>query len=177
MTSFKEPERLASHHDIDGFRCGRAVMDQWLVKYARGNQTGNMTRVFVTTVADTDEVAGFYALSTGGVDHATAPARVIKGVARHPIPVIILTRLAIHEDYQGKGLGRGLLRDALIRVANASEQVGVRALLIHAKDEEARDFYLRQVREFEPSPADPLQLFLLLKDLRMALSRGTGTST
>jgi GNAT superfamily N-acetyltransferase len=98
-------------------------------------------------------------------------------VARHPIPVIVLTRLAIHEDYQGNGLGRGLLRDALIRVANAAEEIGVRALLLHAKDDEARDFYLRQVREFEPSPVDPLQLFLLLKDLRLALLRGASAST
>lgn len=173
MTAFNEPERLSSRHNTARFRCGRSVMDQWLVKYALGNQTAGMTTTFVTTVGGTEDVAGFYALSTGGVDHAQAPSRVTKGVARHPIPVIVLTRLAIHEDYQGNGLGRGLLRDSLIRVANAAEEIGVRALLIHAKDDDAREFYLRQVREFEPSPVDPMQLFLLLKDLRIAIRGGT----
>ncbi|MGB7962629.1 MAG: GNAT family N-acetyltransferase [Propionicimonas sp.] len=128
-----------------------------------------MTTTFVTTVDDSSEVIGFYSLATGGIDHQDAPARVTRGVPKHPIPVIVLARLAVHEDHQSQKLGRGLLRDALVRVSNAAEEIGVRALLIHAKDDEARGFYLAHA-EFEPSPVDPLQLFLLLKDLRKSIN-------
>ena len=133
------------------------------------NQRSGMTTTFVVTADSTDEVVGFYSLATGGVARQDAPARVTKGVPNHPIPVIILARLAVHEDHQGQRLGRSLLRDVLVRVSNAADEIGVRALLVHAKDEDARDFYVAQA-EFEPSPIDPLQLFLLLKDLRKSIS-------
>ncbi|QWF22473.1 GNAT family N-acetyltransferase [Nocardioides sp. LMS-CY] len=145
-------------------------MDDWLKRYSLINQHAGMATTFVTTVGDSGEVVGFYSLATGGVDHQDAPARVTRGVPKHPIPVIVLARLAVHEDHHGQKLGRGLLRDALVRVSNAAEEIGVRALLLHAKDHEARDFYLAQA-EFEPSPIDPLQLFLLLKDLRKSVSQ------
>lgn len=170
MTSYREPVRLNPDHDVSAFRCGRQPLDDWLRRYSLINQHAGMTTSFVTTVDDSDEVVGFYSLSTGGVDHQDAPARVAKGVPKHPIPVIVLARLAVHEDHQGQKLGRGLLRDAMVRVSNAADEIGVRALLIHAKDDEVRDFYLAQA-EFEPSPIDPLQLFLLLKDLRKSVSQ------
>lgn len=170
MTSYGEPARLNSDHDVSGFRCGRQPLDDWLKRYSLINQHAGMTTTFVTTVDDTDEVVGFYSLATGGVDHQDVPARVAKGVPKHPIPVMVLARLAVHESHQGYKLGRGLLRDALVRVSNAADEIGIRALLIHAKDDEARDFYLAQA-EFEPSPVDHLQLFLLLKDLRKAISQ------
>jgi GNAT superfamily N-acetyltransferase len=126
-----------------------------------------MARVFVSM--DGDKVAGYYALATGGVDPEHAPPRVRKGVPRHPVPVVILARLAVDERYQGLGLGRALVRDALLRVLNVAEEVGVRALLVHAKDESAKEFYLA-FGEFEESPTDPMHLFLLIKDLRLALA-------
>jgi GNAT superfamily N-acetyltransferase len=170
VTSYREPVRLSPEHDVSGFRCGRQPLDDWLKRYSLINQHAGMTTTFVATADDANEVVGFYSLATGGVDHPDAPARVRKGVPRHPIPVIVLARLAVHEGHQGQRLGRGLLRDALVRVSNAADEIGVRALLIHAKDEQARDFYLAQA-EFEPSPIDPLQLFLLLKDLRKSVSQ------
>jgi len=145
-------------------------LDDWLKRYSLINQHAGMATTFVATADDSDDVVGFYSLATGGVDHQDAPARVTKGVPKHPVPVIILARLAVHEDHQSQGLGRGLLRDALVRVSNAADEIGVRALLLHAKDDEARDFYLAQA-EFEPSPVDPLQLFLLLKDLRKSIRK------
>lgn len=170
MTSYREPARLTPDHDASRFRCGRQPLDEWLKRYALINQHAGMTTTFVTTVDDSDEVVGFYSLATGGVDHQDAPVRVAKGVPKHPIPVIVLARLAVHEDHQGQQLGRALLRDALVRVSNAADEIGVRALLIHAKDDDARDFYVAQA-EFEPSPVDPLQLFLLLKDLRKSVNQ------
>ncbi|WP_211253473.1 GNAT family N-acetyltransferase [Knoellia subterranea] len=127
-----------------------------------------MSTVFVSSDLETRKIQGFYALATGGVENAAAPARITKGVPRHPVPVILLTRLAVDSSAQGKNLGRSLLVDALARVNAAADEVGVRALLIHAKDDDARAFYMH-LAEFEPSPTDPLHLFLLIKDLRKAL--------
>jgi GNAT superfamily N-acetyltransferase len=164
MATYQQPRKLTTHDPVEGFRCGKAALDEWLVRYALTNQAAGMATVFVAT-SDDGSIAGYYALSAGGVDHADAPARAAKGIPRHPIPVVVLTRMAVHEDHQGAGLGRSLLRDALIRVATASDLIGVRALLIHAKDETARAFYMAQA-EFEASPTDALHLFLLLKDLK-----------
>ncbi len=147
------------------FRCGQPDLDEWISRYALANQQSGMATVFVSM--SSNRIAGYYALSTGGVEHAAAPSRVAKGVPQHPIPVIILTRLAVDENYRGEGLGRALVRDALLRVDRAASEIGVRALLVHAKDDAARNFYLR-IAEFDESPTDPLHLFLLMKDLRRA---------
>lgn len=163
---FSVPRKLTAQDDVDDFDCGQPDLDDWLRRFALVNQKAGMSTVFVT--ASAGRVAGYYALATGGVERADSPRRVTQGVPRHPIPVILLTRLAVDSSAQGKGLGRALLRDALIRVNNAADEIGVRALLVHAKDERARDFYMRQA-EFEPSPTDPLHLFLLMKDLRKSL--------
>ena len=126
-----------------------------------------MTTVFVACAAD--KIVGYYALATGGVERAQAPDRIARGLPAHPIPVVLLARLAVDSSVQKRGLGKALLRDALIRVGNAADEIGIRALLIHAKDERAREFYMG-CGEFEPSPTDPLHLFLLMKDLRKALA-------
>jgi GNAT superfamily N-acetyltransferase len=114
-------------------------------------------------------VVGFYSLAVGSVDPAAAAPRVIKGVPRYPVPVMILARLAVDLTHQRVGLGRALLKDALGRTAQAADIAGIRALLVHAKDERARNWYLSF--DFEPSPSDPLHLFLLMKDLRAALDQ------
>jgi predicted N-acetyltransferase YhbS len=117
-------------------------------------------------VCDGDAVVGYYSLAVGAVDHAQAPARVKKGLARHPIPVMVLARLAVDVRYQGQKMGQGLLKDALLRTVQLAEQAGIRAILVHAKDSQARRFYERF--DFESSPLDPLQLLLLVKDARKA---------
>ncbi len=108
-------------------------------------------------------VVGYYALAAASVEREEAPERVRKGLARHPIPVILLARLAVDHREQGKGLGAALLKDALIRAAGAADEIGARAVLVHAKDDDARAFYERF--DFDPSPTDPLHLFLLTKDI------------
>ena len=110
----------------------------------------------------------YYSLAAGAVEHAAAPLRVGKGLARHPVPVMLLARLAIDLTRQGRGLGKALVKDALLRTAAAADIAGIRALLVHAKDDEARGWY--EALEFEPSPTDPYHLFLLMKDLRAMLS-------
>jgi GNAT superfamily N-acetyltransferase len=166
VSDFSTPRRLTGQDEVDEFFCGQSDLDNWLKRFALVNQKASMTTVFVTCSAN--KVVGYYALATGGVERAQAPDRVSRGVPAHPIPVVLLARLAVDSSAQGRGLGRMLLRDALIRVASAAEEVGIRALLIHAKDERAREFYMG-CAEFEPSPTDPLHLFLLMKDLRKSL--------
>lgn len=169
MGSFERPRKLTGDDVVVSFDCGQVDLNVWLVRHALANQRAGMATVFVTTDRDRGSVVGYYALATGGVEHAAAPSRVVRGVPRHPIPVILLTRLAVDVSARGRSLGRALLVDALRRVDAAADEVGVRALLIHAKDEAARAFYTHHA-EFEPSPTDPLHLFLLLKDLRKVIA-------
>jgi GNAT superfamily N-acetyltransferase len=115
-------------------------------------------------------VVGYYALAAGSVEHEEVPARIRKGLARYPVPVILLARLAVDQQERGRGLGAALLKDALTRAARAADEIGARAILVHAKDDEARSFY--EHFDFEPSPSDPLHLFLLMKDLRALVRRG-----
>jgi GNAT superfamily N-acetyltransferase len=168
MSSLARPRKLAADDVVSAFDCGQLYLNEWLGRHALTNQRAGMATVFVTTDQETGQVMGYYALATGGVENAAAPTRVTKGVPRHPVPVILLTRLAVDSSAQGRELGRALLLDALARVNAAADEIGVRALLIHAKDEEARSFYMH-LAEFEPSPTDLLHLFLLMKGLRKAL--------
>lgn len=158
-------EPLTLSHDISTFDCGTPELTDWLQRFALTNQQNGSARVFVFHRGG--PVLGYYALAAGSVDSADAPARVVRGLALHPVPVAILARLAVDLGAQGQGLGGQLLKDALLGVARAADTLGIRALLVHAQDEAARAFYERF--DFEPSPTDPLHLFLLLKDLRRAL--------
>lgn len=127
-----------------------------------------MSRVFVVRRTSDDCVVGYYALTTGSVLRSDAPMRMTKGAGNYDIPVVILTKLGVDLTEQGRGLGRALVVDAFRRVDQVSQEVGVRALLIHAENEEARSFYLAHA-QFEVSPVDELQLMLLTKDLRRSL--------
>lgn len=164
--NFGVPRVLAATDDTSAFNCGDQEIDTWFREFAYINQRAGMTKNFISSVGES--IDGFYSLATGGLSQEDASARVTKGVARHSIPVIILARMGVDLSVQGRGLGTALLTDACLRVASISEDVGVRAFLIHAKNEQVRDFYL-SFAEFEPSPTDPRHLILLMKDLRAAI--------
>ena len=157
------PEPLGAHHRVTEFDCGAPALYEFLVHHALGSQQSGTARTFVATTAGQVAV-GYYSLAASQILYADAPARLQKGAPRHPIPVVLLARLAVDRAWQGRGLGAGLLRDAIIRVLTASEGVGVRALLVHAKDEAAKAFYERY--DFTPLPGYPMHLVLLLKDAR-----------
>ncbi len=125
---------------------------------------------------DDDAVIGYYALAVGSVEQHHAPERVKKGLSKHSIPIMLLARLAVDLRWQKQGVGAGLLKDAMLRTLQAADIAGIRALVVHAKDESARKFYERF--DFLPSPSDPLHLFMLLKDIRKikALSKPEHTS-
>ncbi len=164
--------KLSPDDDVESFDCGSEELNRWLRRFAIVNQQAGSVQVYAMRRGRI--VIGYYALAAGGVERATAPERVAKGTARHPVPVIILARLAVDTREQGRGIGRALLKDAMLRIAAAADVIGVRAVLVHAKDASARAFYERF--DFEPSPFDPLQLFLLIKDLQRALRASTPDS-
>ncbi len=166
LAEFSPVEPLRPDHVLDGFDCGHAELNTWLTKYAVQNQGAGGARTLV--VSSDGRVVGYYALAAGAVVKQEASARIGKGMAAHPIPVIVPARLAVDRTMKKQGLGRALLKDALLRILEVSEVVGVRAVLVHAKHDEARSFYMDRA-DFEPSPLDPLQLLLLIKDLKASL--------
>lgn len=160
-----ELELLGPQHRATAFDCGSQALDEWLRHHALQAQRADSTRVYV--LHRDLQVVGFYALSAGSVVPTQAPARLRKGLGRHDLPLVVLTRLAIDSSVRGTGLGAALLKDALTRVNAAVDIVGARALHAHAKDESARSFYRHF--GFEPSPIDEHSMFLLMKDLRASI--------
>jgi GNAT superfamily N-acetyltransferase len=161
-------EKLRREHDLTQFDCDNATLKSWLEKYAWTNQQADSAKTYVALAGE--RVAGYYSLTTGSVQKHESPARIAKGLANHPIGIVLLARLAVDKTQQGKGLGKALLFDALTRIEQAADIVGVRAVMVHAIDETARRFY--EHFEFEPTPVDPFQMLLLMKDLRRAIRAG-----
>jgi GNAT superfamily N-acetyltransferase len=153
------------HHDTSGFASGNEALDRWLIRYAGQSERRDAARTFVLT--DAGVVIGYYALLAGELDHGQATAPTRKGMSRHyPIPVAILARLAVDARHQHRGLGATLLRDALRRVAVASEQIAVRAVVVHAVDESAGRFY--EHFGFRALSATPRTLMITVAELRAA---------
>jgi len=159
-------EKLQRHHAIDAFDCGREELNRFLQQYALQNQQSGGAQTYVGLVDQT--VVGYYALAVGSVEQEHAPERVKKGLARHSIPIMLLARLAVDRHWQNQGIGAALLKDTMLRTLQAADIAGIRALVVHAKDDAARSFY--EHFNFLPSPSDPLHLFMLLKDARKIVS-------
>jgi GNAT superfamily N-acetyltransferase len=155
-------EKLSREHQLEDFDCGVEELNKFLKRYAWPNQQANASRTYVGLVGQT--VVGFYTLAAGSVTLEEAPGRISKGLAKHPIPILLVARLAVDRGWQRQGIGAGLLKDAMMRGLQAAHTIGLRAIVVHAKDEKARKFYERF--DFIPSPTDPLHLFVLLKDIR-----------
>ena len=166
MTAFAI-EKLARRHPVETFDCGQAVLNRFLARFALAGQQANASQTYLG-LADA-EIVGFYTLVVSEVAYADAPERLTKGLARHPVPLMLLARLGVSVAWQSRGVGAGLLKDAMRRTVQAAEIVGIRALAAHAKDDAARAFYERF--GFVASPTDPLHVFLLTKDLRRVAGR------
>jgi len=155
-----------TRHDASAFCCGNELLDRWLIRYAGQNERRDAARTFVATTTN-QAIYGYYTLIAGQLEHNEATAQTRKGLSRHfPIPVAILARLAIASDQQSRGFGAALLNDALVRVCRASEQVAVRAVVVHAVDENAAGFYARF--GFKALSAGPRTLMATLAELRAA---------
>lgn len=163
------PRPLAADHDTDNFDCGSPELNGWLKDWAFENHRSGNCRVFV--VAKDRRVVGFYALTSASVERELAPPDIKKGGVPRALPCILLARLAVDLTEQGRGLGRAILADSVMRSIGVAEHVGARALLVHAQDPAARDFYLH-LAEFVSSPQDPLKLFIHMKHAQRLIESG-----
>ena len=154
-------EKLRSDHAVDGFDCGNEELNRFLVRHALSSQQASSSQTYIG-LADTS-IIGFYTLAVGQVSYDDSPQRLTKGLAHHPV-IMLLARLAVSNKWQKRGIGAGLLKDAMRRTMQAADIAGIRAFAVHAKDDAAVQFYAHF--DCIPSPTDPYHLFLLLKDLR-----------
>jgi GNAT superfamily N-acetyltransferase len=162
VTNSLRIEKLQRTHALEEFTCGQPELDRFLIRHALQAQQMNSSQTYVGLSNMT--VVGFYTIVAGETRHADAPERIVKGMPRYPVPLIVLARLAVHSEWQGHGIGAGLLLNALGRTMQVADIVGVRALAVHAKDDSAATFYRHF--GFVPSPTDRRHLFMLIKDIR-----------
>jgi GNAT superfamily N-acetyltransferase len=163
--TFTAPERLTPEHDCSTFNSGSPKLDGWLLRRALRNEAEGASRTYV--VSQGNQVAGFYCLASGAVMHAGAPGKIKRNMPE-PIPVMLLGRLAVDRRFQRQGLGAGLLRDSILRTTQVAEIAGIRAILVQAKDERARQWYDR-FGFFLESPTNPLTLLAPLQEAFAAL--------
>jgi GNAT superfamily N-acetyltransferase len=161
VTESRRVEKLRLDHPLEKFDCSREELNR-LLRFAWQNQQAGAAQTYVGFAGDA--AIGYYTLAVGHVTREEAPERLTKGLARHPVPIMLLARLAVERRWQGQGVGTALLKDAMLRTLQAADIAGIRAFAVHAKDEEARRFYLKF--DFAPSPSDPMHLFVLLTDAR-----------
>lgn len=155
-------EKLAASHNVQDFDCGNPALNRFLIKHALQSQQSHSATTYVA--CKENKIIGYYSLVVGAVEHEETPERIKKGLSKHPVPLMILARLAVDRNEQGKGIGKGLLKDALLRTTQAADLAGIRALVIHAKDDEVKSWYAQF--DFDSSPTDPLHLYLLIKDIK-----------
>lgn len=160
----QSPEPLTAEHPLGGFDSGVSSLDDWLRRRALQNQASGASRTFL--VCDAGKVVAYYALAASAVAPDAAPGRFRRNMP-DPIPVVVLARLAINRDHQGRGLGRALFQDAANRVIHAADAIGIRGLLVHAISEEAKAFYVRL--GLDPSPLETMTLMTTVADLKATL--------
>lgn len=153
------PEKLSGAHDLSGFHSGEAALDDWLRRRALANEESGASRTYVVCVKK--KVVGYYSLAAGAVAHAEAAGRVKRNMP-DPIPVMVLGRLAVDKEFQNRGIGAGLLRDAVLRTVQAAEIAGIRAILVHALSEAAKRFY--EKHGFIASPVGPMTVMITVAE-------------
>jgi GNAT superfamily N-acetyltransferase len=163
--SLSPPEKLRADHDLSLFQCGEPPLDDWLRRRALQNEESGASCTYVVCIGL--RVVAYYALAVGAVAHAGAPGRVRRNMP-DPVPVMIIGRLAVDQEFHGHGLGQGLLRDAVLRTLQAADIAGIRAILVHAISVDAQRFYERH--GFVRSPIDPMMLMITLADVAREFS-------
>jgi GNAT superfamily N-acetyltransferase len=160
-------EKLGPWHDAAAFDCGHAPLNRFLQSFALQNQKSGSSQTYVAVMGG--KVVGYHCLTVGDITLDEAPERMARGMPRHPIPVMIVARLAVDRNYQGQKFGGALLKDALRRTLAAADIAGIRAAIVHAKDDSVRPFYERF--GFKCFPEESLSLYILLKNVRPILSQ------
>ncbi len=163
---YSPPEHIQPTHDLTTFDCGKPVLNDWLRNNALNNEKHGGSRTYVICYGE--QVVGYYCLANGSVFHSDAPGKIKRNMP-DPIPVMILGKLAVDINHQGKRLGKSLVKDAMLRTLQASEFGGIRAILVHALDEEAKRFYVEKCG-FMSSPIHPLTLLITLADVQKNLA-------
>lgn len=167
--SYRSPVPLQPQHLLEDFACASVEQTDWLRRHARQSAASGSTRVFVVTEDSSEQVVAYYAWCMAQLAVEGAPERVRRGAARYPQPVALLARLSVDVQHERRGLGAALLRDVLLRFVAVADEIGTRALLVHAESDVAREYYLHLIPDFAVSPTDPLHLVLIAKDLRRTL--------
>ncbi len=168
MTELRRVRRIKASDDLGRFDCGVRVLDEWLKRFALSDQRAGASVTYVLERGS--RIVGFYTLAPHTIEAEEAPRRLGAGLPRQrPIPVILLARLGLDQSVQGMSLGGDLLKDALARCAAAADEIGGRAVLVHAKHDGAAAFYQRY--GFVPLEQNPNHLFVLMKDLRASIRR------
>ncbi|HEC08967.1 MAG TPA: N-acetyltransferase [Acidimicrobiales bacterium] len=171
MSELRPIRRLEAGDDLEVFDCGVPALDEWLRRFALSDQRAGASVTYVLRRGD--RVVGFYTLAPHAIEPDRAERRLGAGLPRRrPIPVILLARLGLDRSEQGSGLGADLLRDALARCVAAADEIGGRAMLVHAKDDTAASFYAKH--GFQPLPENPHHLYILMEDLRASIRRSAG---
>lgn len=158
------PEKLTPGHDVRSFDSGEPVLNEWLRRRAAQNEASGASRTYVVCIDN--RVVGYYSLAVGAVTHEQAPGRVKRNMPQ-PIPAMVLGRLAVDREFQGKGIGRGLLKDAVLRTSQAAAIAGIRVLLVHAISDSAKRFY--EAYGFIASPVDPMTVMMTIGELERLL--------
>jgi GNAT superfamily N-acetyltransferase len=159
------PQKLSPDHDLSTFDCGESALDNWLKRRALQNEESGASRTYVICLGK--QVVGYYALAVGAITHAEAPGRIRRNMP-DPVPLMVLGRLAVDKTLQGREIGRALLRDAVLRTLQAAEIAGIRAVLVHAISERAKQFYLKA--GLLESPLDPMTLLISVAEAEKTLS-------
>lgn len=159
------PEKLLAGHDLADFDSGEPALDAWVRRRALANEESGSSRTYVVCMGK--RVVGYYSLAVGAVAHVGAPGRVKRNMP-DPVPAMVLGRLAVDKDFQGRGIGSGLLRDAVLRTVQAAEIAGIRAILVHALSDAAKRFYQRH--GFIASPIDPMTVMITVAEAVKTLS-------
>ena len=158
------PGPLTGEHQIDSFDSGEPALDDWLKRRARANQASGASRTYVVSVRKV--VVAYYALASGAIAQAAVPGKFRRNMP-DPIPVVRLGRLAVDRQFQARGLGRALFRDAALRVSQAAGTIGIRGIVVHAISREAQKFYV--ALGFDPCPDEAMTLVVTLQDIRATL--------
>jgi GNAT superfamily N-acetyltransferase len=162
------PEKLSLAHAVSAFDSGERALDEWLRRRAAQNETSGASRTYVVCSGE-KIVAGYYSLAVGAATHEQVPGRIKRNMP-DPLPVMILGRLAVDKAFQGKGIGTGLLQDAVLRTMQAAEIAGIRALLVHAISDAAKRFY--EAYGFIASPVDPMTVMITLTEAERIVLAG-----
>ena len=160
-------EKLYRSHDVEAFDCGQRPLNDYLIRHALANQRSGSSQTYIALDAAAG-ITGYYTLTVGQVLYGDAPERLKKGLPRYPVPIMLLARLAVSVEWQGRGIGAGLLKDAMLRTVQAADIAGIRAFVTHAKNDRAKTFYKHF--NFAPLPSDPCHLYCLVKDIRSLIA-------